>query len=276
MHMKGIRKSFLLMAVLITILGSFSYISVTQDAGEVQVRSFSSYGAILNFLNVEAQNGTALENVQIAAAYDGNVERFNLFFREAAGSGDITPWVVKRFNIRYEPRFGEEGALEEATEFVQNYLNYVGGDFSEPNLALRSAAIAAYGTPDTVSFAIFHREEDRGDPNIYGWDWRTRFGTRELSTLLQELNGKFQEDPRVFYPSDIVSLVHNNIDEHVYYNYYQVGMIGSSVSTPTGWEAQTYTNTTSVLTFLNSRNPEEFRIATDYSEITERFRVFYR
>ena len=274
--MRDIRKSFLLITILALFFATLSFNAATQDSNEVQVRSFSSYGAILNFLNTEATKGTALENVQIAAAFDGNVTRYNIFFREGSGQGSTTPWVVKRFNMRYESRFGEVGALEQATEFVQNYLNYVGGDFSEPHLALRSAAISAYGTPTTVNFAIFHREEDRGDPNTYGWDWLTRFGDRELSTLLQQLNGTFQEDPRVYYPSDLLSLVHNNIDEHVYYNYYQVGMVGNSGNTPTGWEAQTYTNTTAVLTFLNSRNPEEFRIATDYSEITERFRVFYR
>lgn len=272
--MRVIRPSALLIAVLALFLGFSSFNIATQGQGSIQYKSFGSAIAVLEFLNSQVQSGNELENVQVTADFDGVVERFNVFYREGSGRGSSNAWILSRFSSSFAGVPDEE-ALEDAANLTLTFLNYVGGDTSEPHLALRSAAIAAYATNTHVHFEVYHRDNDRDDPDTYGWEWFTRFGHRELSTLLQLLNGQFQENPTAFYPSDIVSYRRSTVDEHIYFNFYQVGKIGSAFNTPVGWGAQSFTNPDAVVIFLNNENPEEFRVATDH-DVFEWFRVFYR
>jgi hypothetical protein len=272
--MKFIRPSILLIAILSILVIASSFNAATQDQGEIKFINLGSLLAVLQFINSQEQSGIELENLQVTADYDGAVEFFSVFYREAPAQGVPTPWILNRFASSFIG-VAEAQAIEDTANLALTYLNFVDGDTSEPHMAVRSATLATYADDMGVHFEVFHRENDRGDPATYGWEWFTRFGDRELSTLLLLLNGQFQENPTAFYPSDILSIGRRDIDEHVYFNYYQVGMIGNAFSTPVGWGAQTFTNAEAVVAFLNAENPEEFRVSADHDGF-ERFRVFYR
>jgi len=272
--MRVVRPSVLLIVLLVVILSAPTFNSETKAQGAIQFMSVSSHTAVLIFINQKAQDGIELENLQVVADYDGVIPRFTVFYRENPGQA-VAPYINRRFNEFFIGR-DEWETIEDAVGYVLTYLNYVDGDISEPHMPVRDAVLAVYGTDEKITFEIFHRQDDRGDPGMYEWDWFTRDGDRELSTLLMLLNGQFQENPRAFYPTDLLSLGVEELDEHIYFNFHQAGKTGPAASTPVGWGAQSFTNAQAVVNFLTQENPEEFRVAADYDDFTERFRVFWR